>query len=333
MSNNEQYRARFLAGLTDAIGLEEVQRVMRVFDEVTADYDIQRKCTALAVIDRLPDHVRSYIASKAVENKAKGTLREYKNILTSFFSAMRKPVEEISTNDIRLYMYKYKELRNVGDCRIEAIRVVLNNFFEWCVQEGDLDRNPARRIAVIKTPRKERSPMSLRDLEKIRVACKDKREKALVDFLYSTGCRASEAADVLLEDVDMESGTARIRHGKGDKERTVYINAECAISLQAYLDGRNDETPHLFVESRRPYRKISIHSMDKIIRKIVERTDVRVHVTPHVFRHTTATVAIQHGMPVEQVQRMLGHESLDTTMIYAKTDQSQVKLNHERYVS
>lgn len=333
MSNNEQYRARFLAGLTDAIGLEEVQRVMRVFDEVTSDYDIQRKCTALAVIDGLPDHVRSYIASKAVENKAKGTLREYKNILASFFSTMRKPVEEISTNDIRLYMYKYKELRNVGDSRIESIRVVLNNFFEWCVQEGDLDRNPARRIAVIKTPRKERSPMSLRDLEKIRVACKDKREKALVDFLYSTGCRASEAADVLLEDVDMENGTARIRHGKGDKERTVYINAECAISLQAYLDGRNDETPHLFVESRRPYRKISIHSMDKIIRKIVERTDVRVHVTPHVFRHTTATVAIQHGMPVEQVQRMLGHESLDTTMIYAKTDQSQVKLNHERYVS
>ena len=333
MNNNEQYRARFLAGLTDAIGLEEVQRVMRVFDEVTAGYDITAKSTALAVIDGLPDHVCSYIASKAVENKSKGTLREYKNILVSFFSAMRKPVEEISTNDIRLYMYKYKEFRNVGDCRIEAIRVVLNNFFEWCVQEGDLDRNPARRIAVIKTPRKERSPMSLRDLEKIRVACKDKREKALVDFLYSTGCRASEAADVLLEDVDMENGTARIRHGKGDKERTVYINAECAISLQAYLDGRNDETPYLFVESRRPYRKISIHSMDKIIRKIVERTDVRVHVTPHVFRHTTATVAIQHGMPVEQVQRMLGHESLDTTMIYAKTDNSQVKLNHERYVS
>lgn len=333
MNNCEQYRARFQAGLTDAIGLEEVQRVMRVFDEVTADYDIQRKCTALACIDGLPDHVRSYIASKAVENKAKGTLREYKNILASFFSTMRKPVEEISTNDIRLYMYKYKELRNVGDSRIESIRVVLNNFFEWCVQEGDLDRNPARRIAVIRTPRKERSPMSLRDLEKIRVACKDKREKALVDFLYSTGCRVSEAADVLLEDVDMENGTARIRHGKGDKERTVYINAECAISLQAYLDGRTDETPYLFVESRRPYRRISIHSMDKIIRKIVERTDVRVHVTPHVFRHTTATVAIQHGMPVEHVQRMLGHESLDTTMIYAKTDNSQVKLNHERYVS
>lgn len=333
MSNNEQFRARVVAGLTGILVVDDVQNVMKVIDTITADYNMTQKTTALTVVGDIPDQVKSYIASKAVENKARRTLHEYRSVLMCFFKLMNKKLSEITTNDIRLYMYKYKEVRHVKDNRIEFIRVVLNNFYEWCVQEGELDKNPARRIAVIKKPKTERQPMSLKDLEKIRFACKDTREKALIDFLYSTACRISEVSNIMLEDIDMENGIAKIRHGKGDKERTVYINAECSISMQEYLKHRMGNSPYLFVTSRSPYKKMSIKSLENMVKKIVSRTDVRVHVTPHVFRHTTATVAIKNGMPVEQVQQMLGHTSLDTTMIYTKIDNNQVKYNHERYVN
>ena len=174
--------------------------------------------------------------------------------------------------------------------------------------------------------------MSLLELERMRAACRTIREKALIDFLYSTGCRVSEVASMKIEDVDFPEGTVHIRHGKGDKERKVYINAESEVSLRAYMEERQDETPYLFVASRRPYGGMGIKSFQSIIKKVAGRTNITKRVTPHIFRHTTGTVAIQHGMPVEQVKEMLGHESLETTMIYAKVDNRQVKANHQRCV-
>lgn len=333
MNKNESFRTHVQTKLAEILDLETLRRSMRVIDEVINGYEITAKCTDLITANEMPDLVRSFIASKAVENKARGTLTGYTEVLAHFFQAVRKPLPDIVTNDIRLYMYKYREMRKVSDSRIEYIRVVLNNFFEWCTLEGELDRNPAKRIAVIKTARKERHPMSLRDLEKIRVACADSREKALVDFLFSTGCRISEVSNVKLEDINLDDGTVLIRHGKGDKERTVYINAESAISIQRYLNERKGTSDYLFISQKCPFGKLKIRALEKIITGIVQRTDLKIKVTPHVFRHTSATVAIRHGMPVEQVQRMLGHESLDTTMVYARTDDSQVKLSHERCVS
>lgn len=329
----EQFRSNFASRIADRLPAELLHDVLQALDITSADFEIRRTCTDLIVTGAVPEVVRIYSAALAVENKAEGTIKGYYGALRAFFEFVRKPYQQITTNDIRVYLYHYQHDLHAAVSTVEHTRTVINSFFTWLVDEEYLERNPARKISPISVPSSSREPLSPVRLEYLRKACRTLREKALIDFLYSTGCRVSEAAAMNLSEIDWTDRSVRILHGKGDKFRITYFNAEAEVSLREYLASKPAQTDALFTSSRSPYRRLSTRSIQKEIGSICKRSGIPAKVTPHILRHTFATTAIGNGMPVQQVQQLLGHSKLDTTMIYAKVDQQDVRSSHRKYIA
>lgn len=329
----EQLRSNFAARIADRLPAELLHDVLQALDVTSSDFEIRRICTDLIVTGAVPEVVRIYSAALAVENKSQGTIKGYFGILRAFFEYVRKPYPQITTNDIRVYLYHYQHDKHAAVSTVEHIRTVINSFFFWLVDEEYLERNPARKISPISVPASSREPLSPVRLEYLRRACLTLREKALIDFLYSTGCRVSEAAAMTINEIDFTDRSVRILHGKGDKFRVTYFNAEAEVSLREYLNSKPKQTEALFTSSRAPYLPLSTRSIQKDVRRICERSGIPANVTPHILRHTFATTAIGNGMPVQQVQQLLGHSKLDTTMIYAKVDQQDVRSSHRKYIA
>ena len=317
----------------NALGIDRIPVILAALDDASSSYDVARKCTDIIPADELPQAVRLYIASKCVEHLSKGTLDLYLLRLTQFFTTVKKSVEDVNTNDIRVYLFKYKAEHNIMDSTLEGIRLCLNSFFEWCSQEDLIRKNPVRRIPAIRVDSPERLPMSALELETVRGVCKTLREKALVDFLYSSACRVSEFCALDITDVSFTDHTIHIERGKGGKGRTTFLNPEAEISLRAYLTSRSDDNPALFVGCRAPHGRLQVKAVQNEIAKILSRCNIACHVTPHIFRHTAASLALQRGMPLEQVQRFLGHSRIQTTLRYAKTLQQDVLLSHSHFVA
>ena len=326
----EIFRNALTLRLSSALPADQLAQVLTVIDTISADYTFALKTKDLILFDRVPEAVRIYIAAKSVEKLSAKTLELYLRTLQTFFRTVAKSPDSITANDIRVYLYQYQHNRHVADCTIKSIRQILSGFFAWCLDEDLIRKNPVSRVAPIHCEQRHKSAMSPLELEVIRKACRTPREKAVVDFLYATAARVSEACAVTLPDIDWEKRSVLIRRGKGGKSRTVYLNAESVVSLRVYLSSRTDSSSCLF--PGRSGKPLSTRAVQKMIERIISRTDVRTHVTPHIFRHTSATVAIRAGMPVEQVQRMLGHSSINTTMVYTDIDDSDVRQSHGKYV-
>ena len=328
----EAMRLEF-ADQLNKMGFPRVPELLAVLDDVSSSYDVTRKTTDIIPADSIPQAVRLYIASKHVEHLSRGTLDLYFLRLNQFFSTVHKPLDQVTTNDVRVFLYQYKENRDVKDTTLEGIRICLNSFFEWCVQEDMLTKNPVRRVPSIRVDCPERLPMTPLELETVRGVCKTLREKAMVDFLYSSACRVSEFCALNLNDINWQDHTIHIVRGKGGKGRTTFLNAEAEISLRAYLATRHDDKPALFVGCRAPHDRLKVKAVQNEIAKILGRCNIACHVTPHIFRHTAASLALQRGMPLEQVQRFLGHSRIQTTLRYAKTLQQDVHLSHSHFVA
>ena len=330
----EQMRTRLSARLVDRLPAGLFHDVLQELDFIAADYEIKRACTDLIVSDGEPEIIRIYCASLLVENKARGTVDGYRRELQKFFCKLCKPFTAVSTNDIRLYMFWRQETGNLKKSSLEHIRVILNSFFSWLVDEEYLARNPARRIEPINVPKEGREPIPPVVLELLRAACKTPREKALIDFLYSTGCRISECAALELSDIDWRDRSVKIRHGKGDKFRITYFNAEAEVSLKIYLASKTHPTDVLFSKSRAPYGHIHRNALEEEVRNIRSRVpDLPVEVVPHSLRTTFATQASANGMPVEIVQSLLGHSNINTTMRYVHKSQEEARINHRKYMA
>ena len=311
-----------------------IHDVLQELDIVAADYEIRRACTDLIVTDGVPQVLKNYCASLIIENKARGTVEGYRRELTRFFSAISKPFNQITTNDIRIYLYRRQQEANLAKSSVEHIRVIINAFYSWVVDEELMDRNPARRIEPIRVPRPDRRAVPAVDLEYLRKACHTPRERALVDFLYSTGCRISECAALEVSDINWTDRSVRIRHGKGDKARVTYFNAEAEVSLKDYLDTRQHESAALFCRSRAPYGHVTREALEREVKAVRDRAEhMTVPVTPHILRHTFATTALANGAPVQHVQQLLGHASLDTTMIYTHIQQEDIRASHRKCVT
>lgn len=329
----EQFRSSFSARVLDHnIPPKLLHDILQELDIVAADYDIKRACTDLIVAGGFPEIVKCYLAALAVENKAVGTVDGYRRELLKFFDAVRKPFNTVTTNDIRIYMFNRQQSSHLKKSSTEHIRVIINAFYAWLVDQEYMERNPARRIEPINVPRSDRQAVPALDLEYLRQACRTPREKALIDFLYSTGCRVSECAAITMSDINWIDRSVKIRHGKGDKARIVYFNAESEVSLKAYIASKPHETSALFSKSRAPYGHITRNALEAEVRKIRSRVNLTVTVTPHVLRHTFATTAINNGAPVQHVQQLMGHASLDTTMIYTHNQQDDIRSSHRKYV-
>ena len=326
----EHLRNDFVMKLAQKYGRDQVTEITAMLDNVAINYDISAKSTALAVIeDPIPRVVSIYIASKRLEGLSEVSLKNYAGHLRKFFEIIQKQPEDISTNDIRMYLATYKVQRKVSDRSLDKIREVLNTFFTWLSDEEYIVKNPCRTIKDIKYEVKPRKALTRFQLERLRRMCETSRELAILDVLYSTGCRVTELVNMKLTDVDMESRTVHII-GKGNKHNTVYLNDNARLSLAEYFKDRKGDSDYLFLRERSPYGKLSTRSVEVILKKYEK--SLGCPLSPHIIRHTTATLSLQAGMPITQVQKMLGHASVNTTQIYAETSQEDVSASHKRYV-
>ena len=326
----EHLRNDLLSSLTAQIDPQILSQVINALDRVAANYTITERETALAVLDDgIPKLVRLYLSSKKLEGLSDKTIGFYANRLRIFFDEVRHLPQDISTNEIRLFLVQYQVQKGVSDRTLEKFRQVLNSFFEWCQNEEYISKNPCKNIKEIKYEVEPRRSLTRFQLEQVRRACTTKRDLAIVDVLYSTGCRVSELVNMRLSDMDTAAGSVHII-GKGKKHNIVYFNDAAKISLEAYLADRKGSSDYLFISDRRPYNQLTTRSVERLIGDIAKTLDIKL--TPHILRHTSATLALQSGMSITQVQRMLGHASVNTTQIYAETSQEDVATAHKKYV-
>lgn len=271
-----------------------------------------------------------FIAAKKVEGCSEKSLRYYQATITTMLDRIGKPVLEIETDDLRSYLTGYQQEKKSSRVTIDNIRRILSSFFSWLEDEDYILKSPVRRIHKVKSSAAVKETYTDEALEKIRDNCENIRDLAMIDMLASTGMRVGEMVLLNREDVNFEERECVVL-GKGNKERIVYFDARTKIHLQNYLQSRTDSDPALFVSLRSPHSRLNISGIEVRLREMGKRLDIpKVH--PHKFRRTLATVAIDKGMPIEQLQRLLGHQRIDTTMQYAMVKQSNVKLAHKKFI-
>ena len=328
-TNYENFRTVLTLNLSTVIqDPEMLKNVLSMVDLSMQNFEISNKPLDIIPASGFPEVAKYYLASKGVSNLSKGTLKQYRYKLTHFFDTVKKPYTDITANDIRIYLFSFKQERNASDCYVDNVRITLNSFFQWCVDNEYLLRNPCAKVDKIKYQTKRREPMTTLSLEDLRWHCQDVREKALIDFLYSTGCRISECAGVLLSDIDWEKNSVRLRYCKGAKERTVFFNDEAKVSLKAYIEKRGHISPALWTSTKAPNQQLKTHALEDIVRKVGERAGIKTY--PHKLRHTFATVGLRNGMPLEKLQALLGHTNPQTTLIYAKLNSDILQLEHQK---
>ena len=275
--------------------------------------------------------IESFISSKQIEGCSDRTIKYYKEIIDKFNDSFDKSIKKITTEEIRSYLSNYKEMSTCGSTTIDNIRRVLSSFFSWLEDEDYIIKSPIRRIHRIKTPTTVKEVLTDENLEKLRDECENIRDLSLIELLISTGMRVGELVNLNISNLNFEDRSCIVL-GKGNKEREVYFDAKTKLHLKEYISKRNDDNDALFVSLREPHQRLSISGIELIVRNLGVNTNInKVH--PHKFRRTLATMAIDKGMPVEQVQKLLGHVKIETTMHYAMVNQSNVKISHRRYIA
>ena len=321
----EKFRVELLTMLGKSMSKELVSAVDMALTALFQKYDVSEACTDLAVCDDSNERIiNTYIASMRLEGRSEKTLKQYYDALTKLLDEIPKSIKDIRTNDIRYHLAHYQTTHKVSNATVNNKRKFLSAFFVWATREEIVDKNPMLKINSIKEKYVTKKPFSDIELAKIRDALEDNREKALVEFLLSTGCRVSEVAGLKVGNIDFRTGECVVL-GKGNKERTVYLNNKSMYYLERYLGGFVDAERPLFMNARG--RGMTKQNIEELMRIIGKRAGVsKVH--PHRFRRTMATNAMKRGMPVQYIQVILGHSKLDTTMIYCIYDKEVVKAEY-----
>lgn len=274
--------------------------------------------------------VNTYLSAKEIEGCSQRTIKYYQEIIEKLINNLNKSIKSINTEDIRKYLSNYKELNNCNSVTIDNIRRVFSSFFSWLEDEDYIIKSPVRRIHKIKTAQIVKETYTDENIEKMRDKCKNIRNLAMIELLISTGIRVGELVNLNINDFNFEERSC-IVFGKGKKQREVYYDARTKIHLLQYINTRRDDNEALFVSMNKPHQRLSISGIELIIRKLgIEIKINRAH--PHKFRRTLATMAIDKGMPIEQVQQLLGHVKIETTMHYAMVNQNNVKISHRKYI-
>ena len=275
--------------------------------------------------------LEKFIAAKRIEGRTRPTLLYYESTIRHLLSDVPGSLLNFTAEDIRDYLSDFQQKRQSSSVTVNNIRRIFSSFFSWLEQEDYIIKSPMRRIHKVKTGTRVKSTISDEEMETLRDHCDNKRDLAMIDFLASTGIRVGELVRLNRTDINFNEREC-IVSGKGNKQRIVYFNARAKTHLLNYLGERTDENPALFVSLHQPTERLRISGVETRLRKLGRETGV-MHVHPHKFRRTLATAAIDRGMPVEQVQRLLGHVKIDTTMQYAMVNQNNVKMSHRRYLS
>ena len=278
----------------------------------------------------MQNYLQEFLDVKALEGCSKATIENYKFNLNKFLLGVGKDPTEIATQDIRKYLADYKRERGVSNTTLDNMRRVFQSFFTWMHREGYIIKDPCAAVNKIRADKIIKNPYSDEEMELMREAAKNLREKAIIEVLYSTGMRIGELEKLNKDDIDFVNGKA-IVFGKGAKEREVYFNVKAQLALKKYLENRNDTNEALFVGLQSPYNRLKVSTYEKILRELGGRCGVHCH--PHRFRRTCATILLNKGMPIQEVSKVLGHAKLETTLIYCEINQQSVAANHKKYMN
>ena len=277
------------------------------------------------------EFLNMFLSAKRIEGCSERTIAYYQMTVQHMISTTEKNVRKITTEEIREYLANYQKRNNCSNVTVDNVRRNISSFFSWLEEEDYILKSPMKRIHKIKTKKVVKSTISDEGIEKLRDGCKEKRDLAMIDLLYSTGIRVGELVNLNVDDIDLE-GRECIVYGKGDKERRVYFDAKAKVHLKEYIEQRKDNNKALFVTLDAPYDRLKISGVEIRLRNLGRKLQLeRIH--PHKFRRSMATRAIDKGMPIEQVQKILGHSQIDTTMQYAMVNQNNVKTSHQKYLN
>lgn len=310
-------------------GMFDQALVRQTIEEVLYDYTVKDKETSLAVIDNMGDMILLYLATRKTEGLSDITLKSYGRTLGKFSNVMRRNVEDVTTMDIRMYLAN-RTKENLKNTTIANDTDILRGFFNWLEDEEYINKSPMRKIKTIKVEKRLREALTKEEFETLRTGAKTLRQKALLELLYSTGCRLEEVEQMKKHHIDWQRLQVRVI-GKGNKERIVYINATCQVHLRKYLMSRLDDDPALFVTERKPTKFMGKRAIQREIDVIAEQSGLNVNVYPHLIRHTFATHMLNSGMSLNILQQILGHDDPSTTLVYAELDNVTVENEYRKY--
>ena len=282
------------------------------------------------LIEDTTDYLQLFISAKRIEGCSERTLNYYETTINNMIENLNRKVNCIETEDLRNYLSEYQARNNCSKVTIDNVRRILSSYFAWLEDEDYIVKSPVRRIHKVKANQTVKETYTDEELEEMRDACTEIRDLAMIDFLSSTGVRVGELVKLDIVDVNMQERSCVVV-GKGGKEREVYFDARTKIHLQNYLNRRTDNNSALFVSLLKPYNRLKISGVEIRLRELGRKTNIR-KVHPHKFRRTMATKAIDKGMPIEQVQVLLGHRKIDTTLQYAMVNQNNVRNSHKKFI-
>jgi site-specific recombinase XerD len=322
-----------LQAMIDGLDNRQMEKLKQVLEYNLFEYELiqtDKMDNTMEQDNKNSELVDLFLAAKHVEGCSEKSLKYYRTTIESMLAYLNKSLKHISTDDLRTYMTHYQTINNASRVTVDNIRRILSTFFTWLEDENYILKSPVRRIHKVKTGTVVQETYTDEALELMRDNCKKMRDLAMIDMLASTGMRVGEMVLLNREDINFQEREC-IVFGKGDKERTVYFDARTKLHLKRYLKERKDDNPALFVRTKYPYNRLGIGGIEFIVRQMGRKLHLnKVH--PHKFRRTLATMAIDKGMPIEQLQRLLGHQRIDTTLQYAMVKQSNVKTAHRKYI-
>ncbi len=315
--------------ILDENQLDELENILI---SVLNSYNVTEKVSNSSTLEsnENQDLLDNFLSAKRVEGCSERTIIYYRTTIFKMLDEVGLKIEDITTDDLRKYLADYKDKNNASKATIDNVRRVLSSFFSWLEDEDYILKNPVRRIRKIKTKKVVKEVISDENFEILRDSCSNIRDLAMIELLASTGIRVGELVNLNIDDVLFNERECVVL-GKGDSERIVYFDAKTKIHLLKYLESRTDDNPALFVSFKKPYNRLGINGVERRIRELGNEANIK-KVHPHKFRRTMATNAIDKGMPIEQVQKLLGHVQIDTTMQYAMVNQSNVKIAHRKYI-
>ena len=324
-TNMEEKLVKILNEMADYLNISQMKKLQETLLKHLAENE--------AKTEEIPnvEYLKMFIDAKQIEGCSERTLQYYRVTIEHMLGSIDTPIRKITTDEIRGYLVDYQKVNNCSKVTVDNVRRNMSSFFSWLEEEDYILKSPMRRIHKIKTKQPVKETITDEMIEKLRDNCTCVRDLAMIDLLYSTGIRVGELVGLNISDIDFEEREC-IVFSKGDKERRVYFDAKAKLHLQEYIESRTDDNPALFVTLDAPHARLKISGVEIRVRELGRKLNIdKIH--PHKFRRTMATRAIDKGMPIEQVQKILGHSQIDTTMQYAIVNQNNVKVSHRRYIA
>ena len=330
-NNKEMVIIKVLSEIGELYDIDS-RKVRNILDMALDGYSVEEESFELVASD-FNEKMMYYLASKKIDGVKQGTLSNYMLRLRDFGKRVVKPVNMITTNDIRMYIAFVQQEKDLKDTTVSTVISIIKSFFTWLVNEEIIDKDPSKKIKNQTIDKKSaRVALTQEELERVRNVCETLREKLLVEFLYSTGCRVSEMANLKISEIDIYERSAKVI-GKGDKPRTIFFSPKTKLLIQEYMETRDDNSVFFLIGERKPHNKLGVRQIQIDIKRLGTKAKINKIVHPHILRHTFATNALNSGMDITVIQSILGHESVATTQIYAVINKDVIQAQYRKLIN